>query len=174
MIVIPLLLIGISLGKYGFLFHFNPIEPFYFRNAYFVGIPFFEIGRFIKEKQEKICKYASFYFGIVFLFSMVFLLMEAGALKILRLGAYGDIFLFTPLLAVTSFMLLLRVDMTKSKVMALVSKMGNRYSGYIYILQFITIDIIENSENIIKRNNGNMANSHISFRCNTDFSSNVC
>lgn len=148
LIAIPLLLIGIGLGKYSFIFHFDSIEPFYFRNAWFIGIPFFELGRFIKEKQEKICKYASFYFGIVFLFSMVFLLMEAGALKIRRLGAYGDIFLFTPLLAVTSFMLLLRVDMTKSKVMALVSKMGNRYSGYIYILQFITIDIIDKIQKI--------------------------
>lgn len=38
--------------------------------------------------------------------------------------------------------------MAKSKVMALVSKMGNRYSGYIYILQFITIDIIDKIQKI--------------------------
>ena len=133
----PLLLIGdLILGKYSVLLFGREFPYIFVRNFLFVGIPYFCIGRLIRNGfGQKVKKKALVIFLIVFSATS---LLERFALVSLNVNSARDHYISTTLLAITVFLFTLKCH-GDNKTLALI---GRKYSTWLYILHPIFITCI--------------------------------
>lgn len=133
----PLLLIGdLILGKYSVLLLGRAFPYILVRNFLFVGIPYFCIGRLIRNGfGQKVKKKVLVIFMIVFSATS---LLERFVLVSLNVNATRDHYISTTLLAVTVFLFTLKCY-GDNRTLALI---GRKYSTWLYILHPIFITCI--------------------------------
>ena len=133
----PILLMGdLILGKYSVLLLGREFPYILVRNFLFVGIPYFCIGRLIRNGfGQKIKKNALTIFLIVFSATS---LLERFALVSLNVNATRDHYISTTLLAITVILFTLKCH-GDNKTLALI---GRKYSTWLYILHPIFITCI--------------------------------
>ncbi len=133
----PFLLMGdLILGKYSVLLLGREFPYILVRNFLFVGIPYFCIGRLIRNGfGQKVKKKVLTVFLIVFSATS---LLERFALVSLNVNSARDHYISTTLLAITVFLFTLQCH-GSNKTLALI---GRKYSTWLYILHPIFITCI--------------------------------
>ena len=158
--LIPVLLLGdLLLGKYSLVLWDREFPYILVRNFLFVGIPYFCIGRLIREGLgQKISR--NVLSGLIVLFSLTSLL-ERFILVSIRMNATRDHYISTTLLAISVFLFTLKLtkgyeeNYTACKLSSgdyatnLMSVIGRRHSTWLYILHPIFITCIGAVANII-------------------------
>ena len=139
--LIPDLLAGdLVLGKYSIVLFQREISYIFARNWLFVGLPYFLIGMWLKENEQRINMYIS-KTSIMFLIliSLLSTLLEHGVLESCNMNAIRDHYISTTIFAIAVFLLFLNfADNTES----LVSGIGRKHSTMVYILHPIIIQIL--------------------------------
>ena len=132
-----LLFIDLILGKYSCLFFDFKIPYVIVRNFIFVGIPYFTIGSHIKKYEEKIFFFINkkniSKFILISLFIILICFCEKFATIFYNVTSVRDHYFTTTLLAIFVFLAFLKVN-KNSKVILVGSKIGKKYSTYIYII----------------------------------------
>ena len=124
------------LGKYSVLLLGREFPYILVRNFLFVGIPYFCIGRLIRNGfGQKVKKKVLTIFLIVFSATS---LLERFALVSLNVNSARDHYISTTLLAITVFLFTLQCH-GSNKTLALI---GRKYSTWLYILHPIFITCI--------------------------------
>lgn len=142
-LIVPLILADIVVGKYSPLFFNFEIDAIYFRNWIFVGLPYFFLGSFIKNRQNKGALKISkpvIYFSIV-LFSIATLLENYLCVNFPIATARG-MFLCCPFLTVSIFLWAVAPISDKannSLPVKTLASLGKNYSLYIYLFHVIVI-----------------------------------
>ena len=133
----PFLLMGdLILGKYSVLLLGREFPYILVRNFLFVGIPYFCIGRLIRNGfGQKVKKKVLAIFLIVFSATS---LLERFALVSLNVNSARDHYISTTLLAITVFLFTLQCH-GSNKTLALI---GRKYSTWLYILHALLIGLI--------------------------------
>lgn len=136
--IIPLLLIGIII-RYS-IADICPKEIEYYRNAYFLGLPYFLVGALIKNTPptQAVLRWqhleVSFTIAIVVLFVLRYLLLGQDILIL----AMRELNLL--LLIICIFTLFTIHIQPKDNIL---SYLGNRYSLYIYIFHLLIMSVCE-------------------------------
>lgn len=118
---------------------------FYFRNWFFMGLPCFGVGYFIKEieRLEKIglqsCLVAAFFLYAVFLSCEVVILGN-------HFSSNSDIHLSAYFLALVLFLFCLRFKSCKETIF---SRIGHKYTLYIYIIHFGLINLVQSCLSVL-------------------------
>lgn len=138
-ISIPLLLLtDLSFGKYSLVL-LNREYPFIFvRNFLFVGLPYFALGAFLKQRNGSLMKNKIMLIGGVLLFSISSQLEKYLLISIGKCPT-REHYISSTFLAICLFVLLLSIKVEKPNVM---SKIGEKDSLYIYIFHPIFIWIL--------------------------------
>lgn len=138
----PFLLIGdLMLGKYSLILFHREFPYIIVRNWLFVGIPYFTVGMYLREKSEKKqVKYSNrkkILLAAIPLF-VITTLLERFFLVSIKLNTTRDHYLSTTFLAIAVFLFFLFYVSDKENVL---STIGRRDSTWIYIVHpvFITI-----------------------------------
>ena len=135
--ITPFLLLGdLILGKYSLLLLHREFPYILVRNWLFVGLPYFSIGLWVKERAKNVEKWKLV--GLIVLTAFTTLL-ERYLLVINNLNSTRDHYLSTTFLAVVVFLFFLSYVGNMDN---LVSRIGKRDSTWIYVLHPIVITII--------------------------------
>ena len=135
--ITPFLLLGdLILGKYSLLLLHREFPYILVRNWLFVGLPYFSIGMWVKERAKNVEKWKLV--GLIVLTAFTTLL-ERYLLVINNLNSTRDHYLSTTFLAVVVFLFFLSYVGNMDN---LVSRIGKRDSTWIYVLHPIVITII--------------------------------
>lgn len=133
----PLLLCGdLILGKYSLVLWDREFPVYVVRNFIFVGLPYFCIGRVIRDRSmEKVKKRTLVIFVVCFSGTS---LIEHYILVNIGMNAYRDHYISTTFLAVAVFLLFFKVRRSNKTS----SIIGRDYSTWIYVLHPIFISCI--------------------------------
>lgn len=140
-IAVPILLLGdLMLGKYSLLLFHREFPVVLVRNWLFVGLPYFTIGLWIREHQEKIVvRIRKMKLLSIISFTVITSLVERLILVSFNLNPARDHYLSTTFLAVAVFLFfLLYVNGDENRI----SGIGRDDSTWIYILHPILITIL--------------------------------
>lgn len=139
-ISLALILIDLVFGKYSLLIFGREYQTFYVRNWLFVGIPYFTIGNYIKNKQEWIQDRISLRLALLGLaVSTILCFCEKYILDIYNLNATRDHYFFTFFMSIWLFILFLHFDI---KCEDKLSSIGKLHSTNIYIVHMWIISIV--------------------------------
>lgn len=123
-----LLVIGnLLIYKYSVLIWDN---PFVFRNFLFMGIPYFAIGAWYKNNNERISAINRNIFGCGIILFAATSIIEENSLIFSSMPPMREHYLSTPFLAVCLFLYVLSFKPTRSSC---ISRMGEKDSLYIYV-----------------------------------------
>lgn len=140
--VTPVLLLGdLVIGKYSLLIFGREFPYIIVRNFLFVGIPYFTIGLFLREKENfilNINKAVRALFVILFVITNI---AEHNMLVWFNINAERDHYISTTLLAVALFSLFMDSSWNVEGL-SRVKKIGRDYSALIYIIHPIFIVIL--------------------------------
>lgn len=125
-----LLIIDLVFGKYSLLILHHEFPYIYVRNFLFVGIPYFLIGAYIRQKKITVMNYREIIWGGVIILLFISIL-ENRLLVSLGFNARRDHYFSTTPLAILLFMWFLS---KKQSSATFFSTIGNKDSLYIYIL----------------------------------------
>lgn len=125
-----LLVIDLLFGKYSLFILHHEFPYIYVRNFLFVGIPYFLIGAYIRQKQISVTNCREIIWGGVILLMFISIL-ENRLLLSLGLNAQRDHYFSTTPLAILLFMWFLSKNQPSATFF---STIGNNDSLYIYIL----------------------------------------
>lgn len=130
-VLTPFLLIcDLILGKYSILL-FNKEFPYIIvRNFIFVGIPYFSIGMFIRDNQEKLRKISNKKWFILMIIFILLNLLERFILVKYRINATRDHYLNTTFLSFSLFMFFANSNFIIRKYNDIIGKL----STFIYII----------------------------------------
>ena len=139
-LILPLLLVDLAFGKYSLLLFGRTFDYHLVRNAYCVGVPNFALGLFLRENYspgKKGERKLLFLLGILF-FSLgtcleKYLLIRA------ELSPPREQYISTTFLALCFFLLCLEIQ---GRGENLLSVFGRRYSGAMYVLHMLVMDVI--------------------------------
>lgn len=126
-----LLFCGIVLGKYSKLLLGVDVPVVLSRNWLFVGLPFYTLGAYVRENEKQVKERLSnvallSLIGIFTLLGMA----EKFMLQSLERNVVGDVFLSTPFLAMSCFILAVKhMDAGKNRIAVI----GRKYITMIYI-----------------------------------------
>ncbi len=140
------LIIDIIFGKYSLAIFGREFLYIYLRNFIITGLPYFYIGRIIKENQIRIKNYVAI-LGI-FIFSST-LIFERYILKFYNLNAERDSFISVIFLAIIIFLFFTsfyddeKGQFKLSKLEIALANVGRRYSLLIYIIHPIFILLLK-------------------------------
>lgn len=136
--VTPFLLMGdLILGKYSILLLGREFPYILVRNFLFVGIPYFCIGRLIRNGFGK--RVSKKVLAILLITFSATLLLERFALVNFNANAIRDHYISTTFLAVTAFLFALKCH-GNNKILA---SIGRKYSTWLYIWHPIFIICID-------------------------------
>jgi len=136
-LITPFLLLGdLILGKYSLLLLNREFPYILVRNWLFVGLPYFNIGMWLKEREIKIEKWKLI--GLIVLTTFTTLL-ERYLLVSNTLNPTRDHYLSTTFLAVAVFLFFLHYV---GNAESFVSRIGREDSSWIYILHPILITVL--------------------------------
>ena len=128
---VPILLVtDLLFGKYSLLILHHEFPYIYVRNFLFVGLPYFLIGTYIRQKDIVVTNYREIVWGGVIL-AIFTSILEKHMLVQLGLNAERDHYISTTPLAILLFIWFLSRHQIAPTVL---SKIGNRDSLWIYIL----------------------------------------
>ena len=142
--IVPFLLAGdLILGKYSLLLFHTEFPYILVRNWIFVGIPYFSIGLWLKEKNtiihNKLSVNGKILLIAVILLTSITTIIERWILVSCNMNSARDNYLSTAFLAVSVFLLFLLYVSPKED---LFSRIGKRDSALIYILHPIFITLL--------------------------------
>lgn len=127
-----LLLMDLCLGKYSFMLWNKEFPYTYTRNFLCVGIPYFSIGMLIKQYKKQILKFNYLYL-FTFCGIILFSLGSMAEYKILvefNKNTVRDHYISSTFLAISLFLFFITLKSNKSTFL---SRLGEKYSLYIYI-----------------------------------------
>lgn len=127
-----LLLMDLCLGKYSFVLWNKEFPYTYTRNFLCVGIPYFSIGMLIKQYKKQILKFNYLYlftFSGIILFSLGSM-VEYKILVEFNKNTVRDHYISSTFLAISLFLFFVTLKSNKSTFL---SRLGEKYSLYIYI-----------------------------------------
>ncbi len=139
MIVIVCIFIWELIDSY---FNLN-VSQIYYRNAWFMGLPFFMLGNFIKKHENRfniLNKNLIIYSVSIIFFIAILMYIEP---KIIS----GDNCLFLSNILTNIFIFLIAIN---KKSINILSNIGEKYSGSIYIIHYAVIGVINMLLNINK------------------------
>lgn len=127
-----LLLMDLCLGKYSLVLWNKEFPYTYMRNFLCVGIPYFSIGMLIKQYKKQILKFNYLYL-LTFCGIVLFSLGSMAEYKILvefNKNTVRDHYISSTFLAISLFLFFVLLKSNKSTSL---SRLGEKYSLYIYI-----------------------------------------
>lgn len=131
-ILTPFLLVGdLIFGKYSILLFNREFSYIFVRNFLFVGIPYFSIGMFIKEKINKIKSINNIKYIILIFIFIITTFLERFILDRCSLNATRDHYISTTLLSIVLFIYFIYNDKFK---LNFIKNIGKNLSTFIYII----------------------------------------
>lgn len=140
-LVVPFLLsVDLVIGKYSLVLWGRQFPYIYVRNFMFVGLPYFLLGCFIKQRFDMLMlkRYFMLFLSGVVLFSITSF-MENRFLVSIGLNAIRDHYISTTFLSISLFLLFLSVELSGPSKM---SEWGRKYSLYLYIFHPLSISCL--------------------------------
>ena len=140
-LISPFLLLGdLMLGKYSILLWHHELPYVFARNWLFVGIPYFTLGLLLKERSARILNTFSRSKTLMLIIATSgSTILERILLKVHGVNATRDHYISTTFLAVFVFTFFLLHISQKDNCL---SRIGRKYSTWIYISHFIIIIVL--------------------------------
>ena len=140
--VTPLLLVGdLLLGKYSLVFFDREFPYLWVRNFLFVGIPYFTLGYFMKEKEDFFRSKSKWLWAVLSVLFVGTTVLERWLLIENGVNATRDHYISSTLLAVALFALFID-SAWNNDGLGLVKRIGREWSTEIYIIHPVFLSIL--------------------------------
>lgn len=130
-------------GKYSLLLFNREFSYIYIRNFLFVGIPYFAIGRFLKQHEKWMCSIRNNYklsISLIFLFFST-TIIERWVLVYNNVNSTRDHYLSTTFLSVSLFIAFTNESWSENRF-TIIKLIGRKYSTLIYIIHPLVIIVM--------------------------------